>query len=86
MARPILLEADRNRGKHLGMELQRLRGVRSAADVAAAAEVPLDTLRKLEQGATCSPGFFLIARLARVLDVPLNDLADKAISGRRRRR
>lgn len=86
MPRPTLLDAERARGERLGVELRRLRGRRSAAEVATAAGVPLDTLRKLEQGATCSPGFFLIARLAKVLDVELNYLADKAMSRKGRRR
>ncbi|WP_111511327.1 helix-turn-helix domain-containing protein [Mycobacterium kyogaense] len=86
MPRPPLSDNDRQLGKRLGAELRRLRGVRTAADVASAAGVPLDTLRKLEQGGTPSPGFFLVARLARELDMPLNQLADKAMPRKRRRR
>ncbi|MBA0045117.1 helix-turn-helix transcriptional regulator [Mycobacteroides sp. LB1] len=85
MPRPMLSKDDRAQGKQLGDELRRLRGKRTAAEVADEAGVSLDTLRKLEQGGTPTPGFFLIARVARALDIPLNQLADKAMSGRRRR-
>ncbi|WP_016888808.1 helix-turn-helix domain-containing protein [Mycobacteroides abscessus] len=86
MPRPALSDNDRLQGERLGAELRRLRGARTAADVSRAAGVPLDTLRKLEQGGTPSPGFFLVARLARELDMPLNRLADKAMPKRGRRR
>ncbi len=85
MPRPTLTERDREWGRRLGAELRRLRGQRTAVEVANHAGVPLDTLRKLEQGGTSSPGFFLIARLAQVLDAPLPQLADKAMRPKRRR-
>lgn len=84
MPRPPLPERDRQWGRRLGAELRRLRGHRTAAEVADHAGVPLDTLRKLEQGGTSSPGFFLIVRLAQVLDVPLPQLADNAMRSKRR--
>lgn len=86
MPRPALSDRERLQGEQLGAELRRLRGARTAADVANAAGVPLDTLRKLEQGGTPSPGFFLVARLARELGAPLNRLADKAMPRKGRRR
>ncbi|TMS50401.1 helix-turn-helix transcriptional regulator [Mycobacterium sp. DBP42] len=86
MPRPALSDNDRQLGKRLGAELRRRRGARTAADVASAAGVPLDTLRKLEQGGTPSPGFFLVARLARELDMPLNQLADRAMPRKGQRR
>ncbi|MBN7315797.1 helix-turn-helix domain-containing protein [Mycobacteroides abscessus subsp. massiliense] len=86
MPRPLLSKDERAQGKRLGGELRRLRGNRTAAEVADEAGVSLDTLRKLEQGGTPTPGFFLIARVARALDTPLNQLADNVMSGGRRRR
>ncbi|WP_081633301.1 helix-turn-helix transcriptional regulator [Mycobacterium sp. 360MFTsu5.1] len=86
MPRPALTEHERLQGEKLGAELRRLRGGRTAAEVSNAAGVPLDTLRKLEQGGTPSPGFFLIARLARELGIPLNQLADRAMRTERRRK
>lgn len=71
----MLSEEERLRGQKLGAELRRLRGKRTAAEVARAADVPLDTLRKLEQGAVSSPGFFLIARLAHELNASLGEIA-----------
>lgn len=62
----------------LGAQLKDERGSRSAADVAHAAGVPLDTLRKIEQGAIAAPGFFLIVRVAAVLGLALDDLAKVA--------
>lgn len=85
MPRPALSAVDRRRGQLLGAELQRLRGTRTAAEVALKAGIPLDTLRKLEQGGVSSPGFFLVARLAEELGVPLGEIAIKVMTKGRRR-
>lgn len=42
------------------------------------AGVSLDVLRKLEQGGVATPGFFLVAKIAMALRVPLDDLAAEA--------
>jgi transcriptional regulator with XRE-family HTH domain len=75
MARQQLTEAERDRGRALGGALRRARGSRSQAELASAASVPLDTLRKLEQGGTPTPGFFLVAQIAHTLGIGLDDLA-----------
>lgn len=79
MPRPLLTEGDRARGRVLGVLIQQARGRRTAAEVARGADVPLDTLRKLEQGVVPTPGFFLIARIASELDLTLDDLATAAL-------
>ena len=85
MPRSALSDLDRRRGQLLGAELQRLRGPRTAAEVALGAGIPLDTLRKLEQGGISSPGFFLVAKLAQELGVPLGEIALKVMTKGRRR-
>ncbi len=40
----------------------------------------VDVLRKLEQGRVATPGFFLVARIAVALKVPLDALAEEAFS------
>jgi len=75
MVRTPLTEDERDRGLALGRVIQRARGGRSAAEVALAAGISLDTLRKIERGAIATPAFFTVAALARVLDLDLNDLA-----------
>lgn len=76
MVRTPLTEQERARGLALGRTLQRARAGRSAAEVALAAGISLDTLRKIERGAIATPAFFTVAALARVLEVDLNDLAE----------
>ncbi|MFC7479449.1 helix-turn-helix domain-containing protein [Luedemannella flava] len=66
---------ERERGLALGRALRRARGTRSGADVALAAGISLDTLRKIERGAIATPAFFTVVALARVLELDLNDLA-----------
>jgi transcriptional regulator with XRE-family HTH domain len=76
MVRTPLTPGERERGLALGQALQRARGPRSAAEVAMAAGISLDTLRKIERGAIAAPTFFTVAALARVLDLDLTALAD----------
>ncbi len=75
MVRTPLTRDERDRGLALGRALQRARGERSAADVAASAGIALDTLRKIERGAIATPAFFTVAAVARVLDLDLHTLA-----------
>jgi transcriptional regulator with XRE-family HTH domain len=75
MVRTPLTEQERERGLALGRALRRARGTRSAAEIALASGVSLDTLRKIERGAIATPAFFTVVALARVLDLDLNDLA-----------
>lgn len=76
MVRTPLTSAERERGLALGRALQQARGDRSAAEVAQAARISLDTLRKIERGAIAAPTFFTVAALARVLGLDLTDLAE----------
>jgi transcriptional regulator with XRE-family HTH domain len=75
VVRTPLTEAERRRGLALGRALQTARGERSAAQVALAAGISLDTLRKIERGAIATPAFFTVASLARVLSLDLTKLA-----------
>lgn len=78
MVRPPLTELERARGERLGALLRQARGGRSMADVAAAAGVPVETLRKIESGRTPTPAFFTVAALAAVLGTSLEELAGAA--------
>ncbi len=60
------------------MLLRRARGERSIVEVAAAAGMSAETLRKIETGRIATPAFFTIAALADVLGVPLDHLAARA--------
>jgi transcriptional regulator with XRE-family HTH domain len=62
-------------GKRLGAYLRQARGDRTLADVAQAAAISPETLRKIETGRMATPAFTTIAALSRALAVPLDDLA-----------
>jgi transcriptional regulator with XRE-family HTH domain len=62
-------------GKRLGAHLRQARGDRKLADVAEAASISPETLRKIEAGRLATPAFTTVAALAAVLDIPLEDLA-----------
>jgi transcriptional regulator with XRE-family HTH domain len=62
-------------GKRLGAYLRRARGDRNPVEVAQAAAISPETLRKIETGRMATPAFTTIAALARALAVPLDDLA-----------
>jgi transcriptional regulator with XRE-family HTH domain len=85
MARTARSKDAEERGKRLMAALGERRTSppeRSQAELARAADIPLDTLRKLERKPPADPGFFLIARLARELGASLDGLVDE-ILGRR---
>jgi transcriptional regulator with XRE-family HTH domain len=65
----------------LGRLLRRARGARSMVQVAAAAGIPVDTLRRIESGRVPTPAFFTVAALAAALDIPLDELAERCASG-----
>ncbi|SHF49558.1 Helix-turn-helix domain-containing protein [Jatrophihabitans endophyticus] len=75
MVRPILSPAERARGRRLGAALRQARGERSMVDVAIAAGVPVETLRKIETGRIPTPAFFTVAALGGVLGLDLATLA-----------
>jgi transcriptional regulator with XRE-family HTH domain len=62
-------------GKRLGAHLRQARGDRKPADVAQAAAISPETLRKIETGRLATPAFATVAALAAVLEIPLEDLA-----------
>ncbi len=74
MPRPPLSAHQKRLGRALGAEIKRRRGGASAASLASSGGVGLDTWRKLEQGEVPTPGFFLVADIAAVLQVTLDEL------------
>lgn len=80
MPRPRLTDEQKRMGSTLGRAVQRHRGATSTPQLAEEAGVSVDVLRKLEQGGVATPGFFLVARIAGVLGVPLDDLAAEALN------
>lgn len=74
MVRLPLTEQDRARGLVLGALLRQARGARSVRDVAAAAGLAEETVRKIERGAVPTPALFTVAALARTLDLQLDQL------------
>jgi DNA-binding phage protein len=78
MVRPILSPAERERGRRLGAALRAARGERSMVEVAAAAGIPVETLRKIETGRIATPAFFTVAALGTTLGLDLMTLATDA--------
>jgi transcriptional regulator with XRE-family HTH domain len=75
MVRVPLTPADRERGERLGLLLRAARGERSLGDVAAAAGISAETLRKIETGRIPTPAFFTVSALAAALGLSLDTLA-----------
>ncbi|GAA2609192.1 helix-turn-helix domain-containing protein [Paractinoplanes durhamensis] len=63
-------------GQRLGAALRVARGSRSLAEVALAAGISPETLRKIEAGRLPAPAFGTVVGLSRALEIPLSDLAD----------
>ncbi|MGW4031302.1 helix-turn-helix domain-containing protein [Streptomyces sp. NPDC004838] len=74
MVRTPLTPAERERGERLGRLLRAERGERSMAEVAAAAGISAETLRKIETGRAPTPAFFTVAALAAVLGLSMDTL------------
>lgn len=70
---PLTLE-EVERGQRLGTLLRQKRGSRSMLEVALAAEISPETLRKIESGRVATPAFPTIAAIASVLELSLDDL------------
>jgi DNA-binding Xre family transcriptional regulator len=68
---PEQLEA----GRQLGLRLRDARGDRALDDIAHAAGISPETLRKIETGRLPTPAFGTVACLCDVLDLPIEDLA-----------
>ncbi|MEE1941270.1 helix-turn-helix transcriptional regulator [Streptomyces sp. TRM 70361] len=75
MVRTPLTPWERRRGERLGELLRETRGGRSMVEVAAAAGVSAETLRKIETGRAPTPAFFTVSALAAVLGISLDELA-----------
>ncbi|MGW1895093.1 helix-turn-helix domain-containing protein [Streptomyces sp. NPDC002004] len=75
MVRTPLTPWERERGERFGALLRQARGDRSMTEVAAAAGVSAETLRKIETGRAPTPAFFTVAALAAALHLSLDELA-----------
>lgn len=76
MIRPPLTPDLIAAGQRLGAALRAARGDRSQAEIALAAGISPETLRKIESGRVPTPAFGTVVCLAEVLGIPLTDLAD----------
>lgn len=75
MVRSPLTPQQRAAGQRLGAFLRECRGERKPAEVAHAASISPETLRKIETGRLATPAFTTVAALATVLGIPLDELA-----------
>ncbi|MEK2476412.1 helix-turn-helix transcriptional regulator [Streptomyces noursei] len=75
MVRTPLTPWERERGERLGMLLRTARGERSMVEIAAAAGLSAETLRKIETGRAPTPAFFTVAALAGTLGLSLDEVA-----------
>lgn len=66
-------------GKRIGKRIRAARADRTLTDVAEAAGISPETLRKIETGRLATPAFTTIAALARVLPLSLDELADTCL-------
>lgn len=76
MVRQPLTAAQIAAGQRLGAALRAARAERSLVEVALAAGISPETLRKIESGRLPAPAFGTVVCLSQALDIPLDDLAD----------
>ncbi|MEU4803772.1 helix-turn-helix transcriptional regulator [Actinosynnema sp. NPDC023587] len=74
MVRQPLTPSEHARGERLGETLRRARGDRSMVQVATAAGISVETLRKIERGRIPTPAFFTVAALADAVGLSLDTL------------
>lgn len=74
MVRVPLTPSDRERGERLGRLLRDARGARSIGEVAGAAGISAETLRKIETGRIPTPAFFTVSALAGALGLALDEI------------
>ncbi|MEW1697348.1 helix-turn-helix transcriptional regulator [Streptomyces sp. NPDC091278] len=79
MVRTPLTPEERERGERLGRLLRESRGDRSMAEIAAAAGLSAETLRKIETGRAPTPAFFTVAALAGVLGLSMDELITRCV-------
>ncbi|GAA3389165.1 helix-turn-helix transcriptional regulator [Streptomyces roseoviridis] len=77
MVRTPLTPEEHERGERLGRLLREARGDRSMAEIAAAAGLSAETLRKIETGRAPTPAFFTVAALAGVLGLSMDELVTR---------
>lgn len=70
-------------GRRLGARLRDVRGARKLDEVAHAAGISPETLRKIETGRMATPAFGTVVALAAVLDQPLAELAEEYLGADR---
>ncbi|MEV7084778.1 helix-turn-helix transcriptional regulator [Streptomyces sp. NPDC093085] len=75
MVRTPLTPEERERGEQLGRLLREARGPRSMVEIAAAAGISPETLRKIETGRAPTPAFFTVAALAEALGLSMDRIA-----------
>lgn len=75
MVREPLSPQRREFGRRLGLLLRSARADRPLAEVAAAAGMSPETLRKIETGRIATPSFATVAELGLVLGLSLDELA-----------
>ncbi|BBH71768.1 transcriptional regulator [Actinoplanes sp. OR16] len=68
-------------GQRLGAALRTARADRSLGEVALAAGISPETLRKIEAGRLPAPAFGTVVCLSQALGVPLESLADVWLAG-----
>ncbi|GIJ24090.1 helix-turn-helix domain-containing protein [Micromonospora lutea] len=76
MVRQPLTAAQIAAGRRLGAALRAARADRSLVDVALAAGISPETLRKIEAGRLPAPAFGTVVGLSAALDVSLAELAE----------
>jgi transcriptional regulator with XRE-family HTH domain len=76
MIRPPLAPDRIAAGQRLGAALRQARGDRSQAEIALAAGISPETLRKIEGGRLPTPAFGTVVCLSEVLGIPVGELAD----------
>ncbi|MEV0719256.1 helix-turn-helix transcriptional regulator [Asanoa sp. NPDC050611] len=76
MVRQPLTAAQIAAGRRVGAALRAARADRSLVEVALAAGISPETLRKIEAGRLPAPAFGTVVCLSHALDVPLHDLAE----------
>lgn len=80
MVRVPLTPSDRERGERLGRMLRDARGERSLGDVAGAAGISAETLRKIETGRIPTPAFFTVSALAGALGLALDEIVTVTVT------
>ena len=68
-------------GRRLGAALRVARADRSLVEVALAAGISPETLRKIEAGRLPAPAFGTVVGLSQALEIPLDDLAAVWLAG-----